>query len=69
MRIAHISDLHVTTGRPIPAHRLLNKRLTGWVNLRLKRGSAHRMEKFMAPSPWPRTAKPSDTPASVSATG
>ena len=36
---------------------------------KMRCGSAPRMAKFMAPSAWPSTAKASDTPASVSATG
>jgi 3',5'-cyclic AMP phosphodiesterase CpdA len=42
MRIAHLSDLHLLALEGVPAHRFLNKRATGWVNLRLKRGSVHR---------------------------
>jgi 3',5'-cyclic AMP phosphodiesterase CpdA len=42
MRIAHFSDLHLLSLEGVPARRFLNKRLTGWVNLRLKRGSIHR---------------------------
>jgi 3',5'-cyclic AMP phosphodiesterase CpdA len=42
MRIAHFSDLHLLALDGVPARRFLNKRLTGWVNLRLKRGSIHR---------------------------
>jgi 3',5'-cyclic AMP phosphodiesterase CpdA len=42
MRIAHFSDLHLLSLEGVPAHRFLNKRFTGWVNLRLKRGSIHR---------------------------
>jgi 3',5'-cyclic AMP phosphodiesterase CpdA len=42
MRIAHFSDLHLLALEGVPAHRFLNKRLTGWLNLRLKRGSIHR---------------------------
>jgi 3',5'-cyclic AMP phosphodiesterase CpdA len=42
MRIAHFSDLHVLALDGVPARRFLNKRLTGWANLRLKRGSIHR---------------------------
>lgn len=41
MRIAHLSDLHLMGG-PIRAHRLLNKRLTGWVNLKYRRHALHR---------------------------
>jgi 3',5'-cyclic AMP phosphodiesterase CpdA len=42
MRIAHLSDLHVLALDDVPAYRFLNKRATGWVNLRLKRGTVHR---------------------------
>ncbi|HEY8090170.1 MAG TPA: metallophosphoesterase [Polyangiaceae bacterium] len=42
MRIAHFSDLHVLSLDGVPPWRFLNKRFTGWVNLRLKRGSIHR---------------------------
>jgi 3',5'-cyclic AMP phosphodiesterase CpdA len=42
MRIAHFSDLHLLALEGVPARRFLNKRFTGWVNLRLKRGSIHR---------------------------
>lgn len=42
MRIAHFSDLHLLALEGVPPSRFLNKRLTGWVNLRLKRGSIHR---------------------------
>ena len=41
MRIAHLSDLHLLSGEHIPARRLLNKRFTGWVNLKLRRGHQH----------------------------
>ena len=42
MRIAHFSDLHVLALEGVPTHRFLNKRFTGWVNLRVKRGHIHR---------------------------
>ncbi|HLK41485.1 MAG TPA: metallophosphoesterase [Polyangiaceae bacterium] len=42
MKIAHFSDLHLLALEGVPPSRFLNKRLTGWVNLRLKRGSVHR---------------------------
>jgi len=42
MRIAHFSDLHVLALEGIAPHRFLNKRFTGWVNLRLKRAHKHR---------------------------
>lgn len=42
MRLAHLSDLHVLAIEGVGARRFLNKRFTGWVNLRLKRQHAHR---------------------------
>jgi 3',5'-cyclic AMP phosphodiesterase CpdA len=43
MKIAHFSDLHLLSLSGVPFWRFLNKRLTGWANLRLKRGkSVHR---------------------------
>lgn len=42
MRIAHFSDLHVLALDGVGPHRFLNKRFTGWVNLRLKRGHKHK---------------------------
>lgn len=42
MRIAHFSDLHVLALEGVKTHRFLNKRFTGWVNLRLKRAHKHR---------------------------
>jgi 3',5'-cyclic AMP phosphodiesterase CpdA len=42
MRIAHFSDLHLLSLDGVPARRFLNKRFTGWVNLRVKRGHIHR---------------------------
>ena len=42
MRIAHISDLHVLALAGVPRHRFLNKRLTGYANLRFKRNHVHR---------------------------
>ncbi len=42
MRVAHFSDLHLLALEGVPARRFLNKRLTGWLNLRLKRGHVHR---------------------------
>jgi 3',5'-cyclic AMP phosphodiesterase CpdA len=41
MRIAHFSDLHVLSLEGVSPHRFLNKRATGYVNLRLKRGHVH----------------------------
>ncbi len=43
MRIAHFSDLHVLALDGVPPHRFLNKRFTGWVNLRVKRAHKHRL--------------------------
>jgi 3',5'-cyclic AMP phosphodiesterase CpdA len=42
MRIAHFSDLHLLDLSGVPPRRFLNKRLTGYANIRLKRGSIHR---------------------------
>ena len=42
MRIAHFSDLHLLSLEGVPLRRFLNKRLTGWINLRLKRGHLHK---------------------------
>jgi 3',5'-cyclic AMP phosphodiesterase CpdA len=42
MRIAHFSDLHLYARGDTPAWRFMNKRFTGWVNLRVKRGDIHR---------------------------
>jgi 3',5'-cyclic AMP phosphodiesterase CpdA len=42
MKIAHLSDLHLFSIDGVPPWRFLNKRLTGYANLRLKRGNKHR---------------------------
>src|SRR5262245_29632072 len=42
MRVAHFSDLHVLALEGVERSRFLNKRFTGWVNLRLKREHKHR---------------------------
>jgi 3',5'-cyclic AMP phosphodiesterase CpdA len=42
VRIAHLSDLHVLSLEGAVPFRLFNKRITGYVNLRLKRGSQHK---------------------------
>jgi 3',5'-cyclic AMP phosphodiesterase CpdA len=42
MKIAHFSDLHLLDLSGVSVGRFLNKRLTGWANLRLRRGSVHR---------------------------
>jgi 3',5'-cyclic AMP phosphodiesterase CpdA len=41
MRIAHFSDLHVLSLDGVAPMRFLNKRITGYANLRLKRGHVH----------------------------
>jgi 3',5'-cyclic AMP phosphodiesterase CpdA len=42
MKVAHISDLHVLDMAGVPFTRFLNKRATGWANLKLKREHKHR---------------------------
>jgi 3',5'-cyclic AMP phosphodiesterase CpdA len=42
MRIAHLSDLHLYSIDDVPLRRFLNKRLTGWANLRFRRSRIHR---------------------------
>jgi 3',5'-cyclic AMP phosphodiesterase CpdA len=42
MIVAHLSDLHLLAIEGVPAHRFVNKRITGWLNIRYKRGSIHR---------------------------
>jgi 3',5'-cyclic AMP phosphodiesterase CpdA len=44
VRIAHLSDLHLLDLEGAVPHRLFNKRLTGYANLRLKRGHKHKPE-------------------------
>ncbi len=48
MRIAHISDLHVLSMDGVPGTRFLNKRLTGYMNLKLKRQHIHRPKTVVA---------------------
>ncbi|HWL86398.1 MAG TPA: metallophosphoesterase [Polyangiaceae bacterium] len=48
MRIAHFSDLHILSLQGILPHRFLNKRLSGYANLRLKRGHIHRPDYVRA---------------------
>lgn len=48
MRVAHFSDLHLLSLDGVPAARFLNKRLSGWLNLRIKRGSIHRADYVRA---------------------
>jgi 3',5'-cyclic AMP phosphodiesterase CpdA len=42
MKIAHFSDLHLMGDGPVPARRLANKRVAGWINLRYRRSHIHR---------------------------
>lgn len=42
MRIAHLSDLHLLSLDGVAPFRLLNKRLTGYMNLRFKRHAIHK---------------------------
>jgi len=42
VRIAHFSDLHVLSLAGVPPTRFLNKRFTGYLNLRLKRHHVHK---------------------------
>lgn len=44
MRLAHLSDPHILDLEGVATHRWLNKRATGWVNIRLHRGSVHRRQ-------------------------
>jgi 3',5'-cyclic AMP phosphodiesterase CpdA len=48
MRIAHFSDLHVLDWNGVSTSRFLNKRLTGWANIRFKRGHIHRADYVRA---------------------
>ncbi|MDB4941501.1 MAG: putative phosphohydrolase, Icc family [Labilithrix sp.] len=48
MRIAHLSDLHVLALDGVPPSRFLNKRFTGWVNLKVKRSHKHRLTHVRA---------------------
>jgi 3',5'-cyclic AMP phosphodiesterase CpdA len=41
LRFLHCSDIHLLSLQGVGAHRFLNKRLTGGVNLMLKRGKHH----------------------------
>lgn len=42
VRIAHLSDLHLLSLEGVGPARFLNKRLTGYINLRFKRHSIHK---------------------------
>ena len=44
IRVAHLTDLHLLALDGVPAWRFVNKRLTGWLNLRFHRKSIHRPE-------------------------
>ena len=48
MRIAHFSDLHILSLDGVSLHRFLNKRVTGYANLRLKRGHIHHPDHVRA---------------------
>jgi 3',5'-cyclic AMP phosphodiesterase CpdA len=48
MRIAHFSDLHVLDLVGVSPHRFLNKRLSGYANLRLKRNHVHKSDYVRA---------------------
>ncbi|MGZ3447971.1 MAG: metallophosphoesterase family protein [Polyangiales bacterium] len=49
MRIAHVSDLHVLSPAGVELRRvLLNKRVTGYVNLLTKRARSYRLENLLA---------------------
>jgi len=43
VRIAHLSDLHLANLRGAVPTKLLNKRITGYLNLKLRRGSIHKL--------------------------
>ena len=48
LRIAHITDLHVLSDRGVHwREMLLNKRITGWANVHLRRGRVHRREYLL----------------------
>jgi 3',5'-cyclic AMP phosphodiesterase CpdA len=42
VRIAHLSDLHLLSLEGAVPFRIFNKRLTGYMNIRLRRGSIHK---------------------------
>lgn len=48
MKIAHISDLHVLALEDATPLRLMNKRFTGWVNLKLRRAHEHQAHALHA---------------------
>ena len=43
-RICHLSDLHLPLREEARPYELANKRALGWLNLKLNRGSAHRLD-------------------------
>ncbi|MFO0678810.1 MAG: metallophosphoesterase [Polyangiaceae bacterium] len=57
MRIAHISDLHLLNLEGATWSRFVNKRLTGYANLRFKRNHKHRSEYVRALAREIRNAK------------
>jgi 3',5'-cyclic AMP phosphodiesterase CpdA len=48
MKIAHVSDLHLLALDGVSPTRFIGKRATGWLNIRLKRGSVHRISHARA---------------------
>jgi 3',5'-cyclic AMP phosphodiesterase CpdA len=44
LRVVHLSDLHLPLREEARPHELANKRALGWLNLKLNRGRAHRLE-------------------------
>jgi len=44
LRVVHLSDFHLPLGREARPHELANKRVFGWLNLKLNRGRAHRLD-------------------------
>ena len=66
MRIVHRADPHLLDLDGVSPWRFANKRLTGWVNLRLKRGNAHR-PRLVDPTIYDVRALPSDHVATQAA--
>jgi 3',5'-cyclic AMP phosphodiesterase CpdA len=48
VKIAHISDLHVLALEDATPRRLMNKRFTGWVNLKYRRAHEHQLSALRA---------------------
>jgi 3',5'-cyclic AMP phosphodiesterase CpdA len=46
VRICHLADLHLPLPRPIRPWHLLNKRVLGYLNLRLGRSTTHKLSAF-----------------------